>query len=78
MTGLSYHHRIDLDGTVYTYIPANSPLFRSHDSGQLSHSLYRRSPYLFGIRGACACHPAPNPAARDYWRRTKHRRRRRK
>lgn len=26
----------------------------------------------------CACHPAPNPAARDYRRRTKHRNRRRK
>ena len=25
----------------------------------------------------CACHPAPNPAARDYRRRTKHRNRRR-
>lgn len=69
----THHHR-----TVYTYILASSPLFPSHDSGRLSRSLYRRAPGFFGIYGACACHPAPNPAASDYRRRTKHRNRRRK
>ena len=62
---------------VYTYIRADSPLFPSHDSGLLSRCHYERAPNFFGIYGACACHPAPNPAARDYRRRTKHRNRRR-
>lgn len=68
----THHHR-----TVHTYILASSPLFPSHDSGQLSRSLYQRSPAFFGIYGSCACHSAPNPAARDYRRRTRHRNRRR-
>ena len=62
---------------VYTFIPAPSPLFPSHDSGLLSRSCYRRAPASFGIYGDCACHPIPNSAARDYRRRAKHRNRRR-
>lgn len=40
---------------------------------------YRLRPHQLGLGyPPCACHPAPNPAARDYRRRTKHRNRRRK
>lgn len=40
---------------------------------------YRLRPHQIGYGDmGCACHPAPNPAARDYRRRTKHRNRRRK
>jgi hypothetical protein len=60
---------------VYTYIRADSPLFPSHDSGLLSRCRYERAPNFFGIYGACACHPAPNLAALDYHRRTRHRNR---
>ena len=39
---------------------------------------YRVRPHEIGIGDmGCACHPAPNSAARDYRRRTKHRNRRR-
>ena len=35
---------------------------------------YRVRPHEIGIGNmGCACHPAPNPAAQDYRRRTKHR-----
>lgn len=37
---------------------------------------YRIRPYEVGIDPGCACHSAPFPAARDYRRRTKRRRRR--
>lgn len=37
---------------------------------------YKIKPHDVGIYTDCACHPASNPAARDYRRRTKHRRRR--
>lgn len=37
---------------------------------------YRIRPHEVGIDPGCACHPGPNPARRDYRRRTKHRRRR--
>lgn len=39
---------------------------------------YRLKPRHLGIDLGCACHTLPNPAARDYRRRTKHRNRRRR
>lgn len=39
---------------------------------------FRLRPHMLGLYPPCACHPAPNPAARDYRRRTKHRNRRRR
>lgn len=54
------------------------------DERQFRHALmvhitkaFRVSIGELGIKDpACACHSLPNPAARDYRRRTKHRRRR--
>ena len=37
---------------------------------------YKIKPHDVGVYTGCACHPASNPAGRDYRRRTKHRRRR--
>lgn len=39
---------------------------------------FRIKPRDLGIDLRCACHTLPNPAARDYRRRTKHRNRRRR
>lgn len=55
----------------------------SRGPGTFGHALlthvtraFRVTPGMLGVYGGCACHPGPNAAARDYRRRTKHRRRR--
>lgn len=69
---------------IPTWLPAPSwpppkpdPAFQ-HRLMARATKAFRVRPHQIGIYPPCACHPAPNPAARDYRRRTKHRRRRRK
>lgn len=58
--------------------------FEREASPQFRHLLmvktmkaFRVRMHELGVHPDCACHPEPNPAARDYRRRTKHRNRRR-
>ncbi len=57
-----------------------TPNYVRHRAGYGGHlaEWYAEWPDQDGRYPQCACHPAPNPAARDYRRRTKHRNRRRK
>lgn len=64
---------------VNRYLPGAGAHIR-HYAGRTGHldRIYTDWPDQDGIYSQCACHPAPNPAARDYRRRTKHRNRRRR
>lgn len=50
----------------------------SHDFAVSTLRAFRIKPRDIGVDLGCACHTLPNPAARDYRRRTKHRNRRRR
>lgn len=79
------HYETDLipnHGDVFsTLLQPPAAITRAYNHAMQVHILkaFRiRQPYLLGIDMGCGCHPAPNPAGRDYRRRTKHRNRRRR
>jgi hypothetical protein len=73
MTGLGYELWL-----INHYNPGTGSRIR-HRAGWSGHldRIYKVWPDDEARYDQCACHPAPNPAAADYRRRTKHRNRRR-
>jgi hypothetical protein len=74
-----------LPGLIFEYsgaalTPKSPPnrAFRHMVMVQTMKAFRIRKPHELGIYTGCACHPAANPAARDYRRRTRHRNRRRR
>ncbi len=67
----------DNSSSRYTMPAEGVPAFFKHRVRMQIFGAFKLRPHQVGLGDmGCACHSAPFPAARDYRRRTKHRRRR--